>query len=154
MLLYKLTKTFKKHRVQYAIAGGWAVALHGAVRGTVDIDVVLVLTLTNLKRAEAALNAIALQSRLPLIPEDLINFRQEYIHNKKLLAWRFVNPKDNSEIVDLLILDDLKELGIHKIKVGNESIPVVAKSDLIRMKQKSDRPQDREDIKALEAIKK
>lgn len=154
MLLYRLVNTFKTHKVQYAIAGGWAVALHGAVRGTVDIDIALVLNLANLKRAEAALNSMGLQSRLPLTPEDLINFREEYIQNKKLLAWRFVNPKDNTEIVDLLILDDLKDLSIQKLKVGKESIPVIAKDDLIRMKRKSNRPQDREDIKALETIKK
>jgi hypothetical protein len=153
MLFYKLTKAFKKHKVQYAIAGGWAVALHGAVRGTVDIDVALVLSVENLSRAEKALNSINLQSRLPLTPEELIQFREEYIRNKKLLAWRFMNPQDNAEIVDLLILEDLKDLQIQKIKVGSEPIPVISKKDLIKMKQKSDRPQDREDIKALEAIK-
>jgi hypothetical protein len=115
--------------------------------------VALVLSVENLSRAEKALNSINLQSRLPLTPEELIQFREEYIRNKKLLAWRFMNPQDNAEIVDLLILEDLKDLQIQKIKVGSEPIPVISKKDLIKMKQKSDRPQDREDIKALEAIK-
>ena len=154
MLIDRLTRALKKYKVQYAIAGGWAVALHGAVRGTVNIDVALVLNLKNLKLAEAALQSMGLVSRLPVTPDDLIGFREQYILNKKLLAWRFINPEDYTEIVDLLIVEDLKDLKVQKIKVGAETIPVVAKSALIQMKKKSGRPQDLEDIKALEAIEK
>jgi hypothetical protein len=154
MLLYRLSHALKNQKVRYAVAGGWAVALHGAVRGTVDIDIALVLNADNMKRAEMALHSIGLESRLPVTVEDLVNFREEYINNKKLLAWRFMNPKDNTEIVDLLIVEDLKNLSIDKIKVGQKLIPVIAKSDLIKMKKRSGRPQDIEDVKALEVIKK
>ncbi|MBI4404179.1 MAG: hypothetical protein HY537_08460 [Deltaproteobacteria bacterium] len=154
MLLYRVTQSFKNYQVEYAIAGGWAVALHGAVRGTVDIDIVLLLTKENLERAERALNSIGLQSRLPVTASDLIDFREEYIRNKRLLAWRFMNPLDHTEIVDLLIVVDLRKLRTKKVKVGQQRIPVVSKIDLIRMKKASGRPQDLEDIKALETIKK
>ena len=48
MLLTRLCKEFNEHELKYAIAGGFAVALHGAVRGTIDVDLVLDLGEKNL----------------------------------------------------------------------------------------------------------
>ena len=52
--------------VRYAVVGGYAVALHGAVRGTVDIDLAFPWTERTLVLAEAALNGIGLVSALPV----------------------------------------------------------------------------------------
>jgi hypothetical protein len=41
MFLTELCQSLKNHSVRYALVGGYAVALHGAVRGTVDIDFVM-----------------------------------------------------------------------------------------------------------------
>ena len=41
MFLIRLVRALDKHKVDYAIVGGYAVALHGAIRGTVDVDLVL-----------------------------------------------------------------------------------------------------------------
>jgi len=38
MLIEKVVKSLSRHHVKYILVGGYAVALHGAVRGTVDID--------------------------------------------------------------------------------------------------------------------
>ncbi|MBI1860948.1 MAG: hypothetical protein HYR96_08525 [Deltaproteobacteria bacterium] len=154
MLLYRVTEAFRKKRVEFAICGGWAVALYGAVRGTVDIDVALILSAANLERAERALNAIGLKSRLPLKAADVSQFREEYIRNRKMIAWRFINPTDPTEVVDLLINEDLSQYKRTNIKIGKQAIPLVAIEDLIRMKRLSGRPQDLEDVRALQALKK
>jgi len=39
--LESICRAFEQAKVPYAIVGGHAVALHGALRGTVDIDFVL-----------------------------------------------------------------------------------------------------------------
>lgn len=154
MFVFKVVEALDRARVQYAIAGGWAVALHGAVRGTVDLDLVVALTKANMEKIEKALGSVGLESRLPLRAQDVVEFREEYIQNRKMLAWRFVNPMDPTEIVDILIIDDLRHLKTKSIKVGNRGLPVVAVEDLIRMKRASGRPQDLEDILALEALHK
>lgn len=154
MFIYRVTEAFMKHRVNYAIAGGWAVALHGAVRGTVDLDIALILSQDNLERAERALKTLGLESRLPLTAHEVIQFREEYIRNRNMLAWRFMNASDSTEIVDLLIMEDLRRLRKTSVKLGARTIPLVAIPDLIRMKKASGRPQDLEDIKALELLKK
>ena len=154
MFVFRVLKALREKRVSFAIAGGWAVSLHGAVRGTVDLDIVVTLSEENLSRAEQALSQIGLDPRPPLNPRDIIQFREEYIKNRNMLAWRFVNPYNPAEIVDILILEDLRNLKKTYLKVGAQKIPVITISDLIKMKKKSKRPQDLEDVKALERIQK
>lgn len=142
----------KAGRVKFAIAGGYAVALHGAVRGTVDIDLVLEISPANYKSAEEALNGAGLVSRLPVNAEQVFAFRGEYIKNKNLIAWSFWNPANPAEVVDIIITDNLKNFKTTVVKAGGLELPVISRADLIRMKRKSGRPQDLEDVKALEAL--
>ena len=107
MFINQLCDALDHYKIPYAIVGGHALALHGAVRGTVDIDFVLRWNKKNLIAAEQALASIGLESRLPLSAEDIFNFRDEYINNKNLIAWSFYNPARQDEQVDLLINFDL-----------------------------------------------
>ena len=154
MFIYRLIQTLDKRRVDYAIAGGYAVALHGAIRGTVDIDLVLRLSKKNLLTAEDALKDIDLQSKLPLRAAEVFDFREEYIRNKNLIAWNFINLNNPAESVDIIITEDLKKMKAKRILVGDQILRVVSIEDLIKMKKKSSRPQDLEDIKALRRLKK
>ncbi len=149
-----MIESLEKRKVDYAIAGGYAVALHGAVRGTVDIDIVLRWTKKNLFVAEAALGDVGLQSRLPLKGDAVFDFREEYIKNRNLLAWNFVNISNPTESVDIILTEDLRNMKIKNIRSGNMTLRVISIEDLIKMKQKSGRPQDLEDIKALRSLKK
>jgi len=49
-----------RNRVDYVIVGGYAVAFHGFVRATKDIDVLFRNTPENIERLAAALNAFGL----------------------------------------------------------------------------------------------
>ncbi len=152
MLLDRVVRSLRQARVRFAIAGGHAVALHGAVRGTVDLDLVLGLSRGNFTAAEAALHGIGLESRLPLKAEEVFDFREEYILNRNLIAWSFVNPADPTEIVDIILTEDMDSMQVDMVPLGRLRLPVVAVADLIRMKEKSGRPQDLEDVKALRRI--
>jgi hypothetical protein len=59
------------------VVRGYAVALHGAVRGTVDIDLVLRWDLRNLESAATGLGSLGLVSRLHVTAEDVYRFRDE-----------------------------------------------------------------------------
>jgi hypothetical protein len=154
VFIYRLIQTLDKRRVDYAIAGGYAVALHGAIRGTVDIDLVLRLSKKNLLTAEDALKDIDLQSKLPLLAAEVFDFREEYIRNKNLIAWNFINLNNPAESVNIIITEDLRKMKVKRILVGDQILRVVSIEDLIKMKKKSSRPQDLEDIKALRRLKK
>ena len=103
-------------KVRYALVGGYAVALHGAVRGTVDVDVILAWNRRTLRAAEQALQGLGLVSRLPITADEVFRFRDEYIRNRNLIAWNFYNPKDLTEQLDVVIskfpYQDGKETGI------------------------------------------
>lgn len=138
--------------VRYAIVGGHAVALHGAVRGTVDVDLIVNWSKAALRKSESAFNKMDLVSRLPISAEDVYQFRREYIENRNLVAWNFYNPNDLSEQVDLIITSDLKGKKTRRIVLPGGDIRILAKADLIAMKRSSGRPQDMEDIRALERL--
>jgi hypothetical protein len=152
MWFIKVIQELNRSKVEYAIAGGYAVALHGAVRGTVDIDLVLVLTEKNLLAAEKALMNLNLQSRIPVTAKEIFNFRKEYLQKRNLIAWSFVDSKDPSRVVDLILTDDLKKLSSVKKKMAGLQVPVLSIKSLIQMKKAAGRPQDLEDVKALEEI--
>ncbi len=131
------------------MVGGYAVALHGAVRGTVDLDLVLTWSRDNLEKAVHALQSLGLQSHLPIDVETVFSQRDALIRDKHLIAWNFYNPKNLAEQVDLIIDFDLSGCAVKNIDVGQAVIPVLNIHDLIRMKEKSGRPQDLADISAL-----
>ncbi len=54
----RVVAAFNKQKVEFMIIGGWAVAYHGHVRETEDLDLFIRPTLENAKRAVAALEAV------------------------------------------------------------------------------------------------
>lgn len=127
-------------------------ALHGAVRGTVDVDAILAWDARSLRAAEAALKAIGLVSRLPVTADEVFRFRDEYIRNRNVIAWNFYNPQDLSEELDIVISTDLRGTKVQKIQTVDGSLRVLARKDLIAMKRASGRSQDLADIAALERL--
>ena len=150
--LERVCSTLNAAKVRYAVVGGYAVALHGAVRGTVDIDIVLRWSRKDLQKVETALNKIKLVSKLPLTHEDVFLYRDEYIKNRNLIAWNFYNPGDMTEQLDVIINFDAKGKKVLNKMINNVTVPVLNVHDLIEMKKKSGRKQDKEDAKALEAL--
>lgn len=153
MLIERIIESLNQHKVQYVLVGGYAVALHGAVRGTVDIDLVIALNKRNFRQTEKAMNDIGLNSKLPITADEVFNFREEYIEKRDLIAWSFINPDNPLEIVDIIITDDAKQIKSIVKTFNGTRLKVAAIDDLIRMKKKSARKQDMEDIKALEKLK-
>ena len=153
MLIVRVAAALDAAKVPYALVGGYAVALHGVVRGTVDIDLVLRFRLEDFERADEALRSIGLASRLPVTASEVFRFRAEYIANRNLTAWTFVNPADPSEIVDVILTHDLTGMKTKRVSVLRGTIKILAIDDLIRMKLASGRPQDIEDVRALKAVR-
>lgn len=152
MFITTVTQCLQDHNVSFAVVGGYAVALHGAVRGTVDLDLVLAWNRDNLEKAVAGLHALGLKSHLPLDCSTVFANRDTLIREKNLIAWNFYNPHNLAEQVDLIIDFDMAGCKIDKIPVGTTVIPVLNRQDLISMKIKAGRPQDLADIDALRSL--
>ena len=153
MFIQKVIQALTEHRVKYALVGGYAVALHGAVRGTHDVDIVIQLTQANFNKAEQALTSIGLRPRLPVTAADVFTYREEYIRNRNLIAWSFVNHDRPIEIVDIVLTEDAAKLKTVMKSALGLKIRVASIDAIIAMKRKSKRPQDIEDIRALEKLR-
>ena len=154
LFLERIARAFEAHKIQYCIVGGVAVALHGAPRGTVDVDIVIKHTEKSFKDLENCLRGLGFVPRLPVKASEVFKFKSEYIENRNLIAWSFYNPTNPFEVLDVILTHDLSEMKSVSKKFGLLSIKVLSLDDLIKMKKQSNRPQDREDIKILKAIKK
>lgn len=150
MFLYKLTDAFDQAGLKYAVVGGFALGLHGIIRATVDVDFVMKLNLDSFELAEKVLAQLGLQSRLPIRAQDLIKMRKEYIKNRNLLAWSFVDPKNPINQVDILITKNLSQLKTQTVSLGGRKIVVATLEELLRMKTAAGRPQDLLDIAMIE----
>ena len=150
--LLKLCQSLNENKIIYAVAGGWAVALHKIPRNTFDVDLVLKLNEANFKNTQKVLNDLGLTSQIPVNAEQVFHFREEYIQNKNLIAWSFVNQLMPSEVVDVILTEDQSELETEVKDVAGIKIKVLSAGALIYMKKKSNRPQDQEDIKWLQKL--
>jgi hypothetical protein len=152
MFINRICDALATNRVRYALVGGHAVSLHGAVRGTVDVDVVINWDQRSLERAGKALGEIGLLSRLPVTAENVFQFRDEYIKNRNLIAWNFYNPDNLTEQVDIIISYDLKGKRRQRLDTFEGPVYVLDIRELIKMKRASGRPQDLSDVDALEKL--
>ena len=78
--------------------------------------------------------------------------KEHYVESKNLIAWNFYNPKNPIEQVDIIITYDLSPSDIKSVQTSSGEILILSKESLIRMKRKSGRPQDLQDVHALENL--
>lgn len=152
-LIERVVAALREEGVSFAIVGGYALALHGAPRGTVDLDLMIKHSQSTFIACERALKKVGLTPRLPVQAKEVYQFRKEYIENRNMIAWSFINPKNPIEIVDIILPYDLADYRTIQKKFGSIHLTVLSLDDLIAMKRKSNRPQDREDVKTLEGLK-
>jgi hypothetical protein len=152
MFVLEVCQALDRAKVAHALVGGYAVALHGAVRGTVDVDLVLSLDEKAFIAAEKVFAALGLKPRLPIDASQVFRFREEYIRNRNLIAWSFVDPARPVRQLDVIITEDLGDLEVDRVTVSGVRLRVVSIPSLITMKKRAGRPQDVEDVKALQAL--
>jgi hypothetical protein len=129
--------------VRYVIVGGFALALHGAIRATKDVDVLIDPTLDNARRALQALQGLTYGIARELDPPDII---------AKPITIIGDDPR-----VDLLTLAWSVRYAdaaptMLRIRIEDVEIPVADLDTLIRSKQ-TGRLQDRADVETLEELK-
>jgi hypothetical protein len=69
-----------------------------------------------------------------------------------MIAWNFYDPKNPAKQVDIIISYDLRSAHTQTITTSAGKAKVLSLKDLIAMKKASGRPQDLEDVKALENL--
>ena len=97
-----------------------------------------------------------------MAPVDIMDFakkemREKWIKNKNMKAFNLRNPQWAMSEIDIVIntpLDYKKaSINIKYIKIKDVHVPTISIDDLIKMKQQSNRQQDKTDIKYLKKLK-
>lgn len=159
MKIAELLQALSENQVQYVLVGGMAVQLHGYLRSTFDIDLVLAMNDENLSRFIAVARQFGLVPAMPVPIDSLKNASQiEQWHREKgMLAFALREPQTGGSVVDVLVRPNVpyERLRANAVmgKLYAQQIWIAAIDDLLEMKRAANRPKDRLDIEALEKIK-
>ena len=154
-----LFSKLQEYEVRYVVCGGLAVNLHGIPRMTADVDIILDLTEENLKSFEQCASSIKYQLNIPVKMADLADerIRKNLIESKNLVALSFLNYDKNFLALDVILYFPIAfdELWSHRVirKEGTVNLNIVSIDHLIKLKEFSNRVQDRQDIYFLSKIK-
>lgn len=138
----ELFELFNAHKVEYVVVGGHALAHHGFIRATKDIDLYVRATANNANHIMAALNEfgfgnIGLKSEDFQSPGQVIQLgyppvRIDLITSIAGVTWGQATS------------------GISRGEYSGEPVPFLGREELIASKKAAGRPQDLVDAKKLE----
>jgi hypothetical protein len=143
---------------RYVVVGGVATILHGYIRLTRDVDLVIDLTPDDLRRTLAALEGIGYRPALPVRASDFADpdTRESWVRDKHMVVFSLRNDRMHIA-VDLfarypLDFGELWERSV-VLPLRDTSVRVAALDDLIRIKREAGRPQDLLDVDRLEQLR-
>jgi hypothetical protein len=155
----EVLEALNQAHVRYLVVGGVAVVLHGYLRTTADLDLVLQLDRGNILRAMEALGSLGYRPRAPVSPESFADaeVRARWLREKQLTVfslWSSVHPDLE---VDLFVEEpfDFDEAYARALCVPLErtTITLISLDDLLALKRRANRPLDHQDVAALESLR-
>ena len=135
----KVIESLNNHNVEYIIIGGYAIILHGFLRATEDIDIIVKMTEGNIKKLQTALNDVYNDKELNEI---------SYEELKKYPVIRY-GTADNfyidiiSRIGDAFSYDNIE---IINKEIDSIQIKFASAASLYEMKQNTYREKDKLDL--------
>lgn len=145
--------------VRYLVAGGVAVVLHGYVRITMDLDLVVDLAEEQATAAIRALTDLGLRPRLPVDPLLFADARQRavWVRDRGMIVFTLHDPGNPLFVVDLFADPpsdfDMLWQRASEFALETTTVKAVSLDDLIDMKRRAGRPLDLIDIEELERLR-
>lgn len=141
--------------VRYVVAGGFAVNLHGFLRATQDLDILIDLDPANATLAMSTLSACGMQPRVPVPASDFVDAekRRDWFENRNMLVFQMVHPRQPFLSVDVFIRNPIDFDALWQramvVQLGSTPCRIVGIDDLIAMKSAAGRPVDLRDVEEL-----
>jgi Nucleotidyltransferase of unknown function (DUF6036) len=156
--VHEIFATLDKAQVRYVVVGGLAVILHGHIRLTQDLDLVIDLDPANCRKALESLEGIGLKPRLPVVMQDFADpaKREDWYKNKHMLVFQLWDPKNAQRSIDVFVREPVKfgDLWRDSVVKVYDGVPIRIASiaHLIAMKSGTHRTRDQDDIEKLQEI--
>lgn len=145
--------------VRYLVVGGVAVVLHGHLRTTAGLDLVIDLEASNLRTAMRVLHDAGYQPRVPVALADFADpaTRHAWIRDRGMLVLALWHPQIPGSHIDVFIEEPFDFAVEHaratRVSTDQAVIPVASLDSLLGMKRAAGRPQDIADCDALEILR-
>ena len=145
----------EREGVRFLVVGGVAVVLHGYLRTTVDLDLVIQLDEANVLRAIEVFKRLRFEPRVPVSIESFADESQRvrWVREKNARVFSLWHPDEPGFLVDLFVeepFDFDERYGRAAVaRLGEEDVRVLAIEDLVEMKLAAGRAQDLADVEAL-----
>lgn len=143
-----------RHEVRYVTIGGIAIQAHGGQRFTRDLDIAIPLSRSNLERLAAALAEVDARVIGPDGSGSATTPTACVLDSSD--QWHFITRYGPLDVITLPAhLGSFEDVftRAHQTPLGDITVPIAHRDDLLEMKRASDRPQDAADAKLLEALK-
>jgi predicted nucleotidyltransferase len=147
-----------ERNVSYVVVGGIALVLHGVVRLTADLDLIVKLQSDNLVKFVSVMKELGYKPKVPVRAEEFVDDakRETWIKEKGMRVFSFCHPRKPVALVDVFVDEPIEYRKLEAeqkwIRAGGIKIPVISIKHLIRLKEISGRVQDVADIKALKEV--
>ncbi|MDY0040928.1 MAG: nucleotidyl transferase AbiEii/AbiGii toxin family protein [Desulforhabdus sp.] len=157
-LFSRLFSSLNGASVKYLVAGGIAVNLYGIQRSTADIDLVLKLDEENIDKFLEVVQLLGLKAKVPVPLEQfrLEGQRARWVREKGMRVFSFYDAHNPFFLLDVFVEEPFDFDRVYRSRrdfaLDDIAIPVVPITELIAMKEISDRPQDRADIYFLRKV--
>jgi uncharacterized protein (DUF2249 family) len=140
--LLRVCSLLNKHRAQYLVVGARACWLHGYIRATIEVDILIPEDLENHARIIAALTELEDHAAAELTPQDfvenlIVKVADEVEVDVSTRAWKV----SYAEAVPTSL----------KVKIQKIEIPYVDLKTLIKSKE-TEREQDKVDVTRLREL--
>lgn len=150
----RIVTVLARHGVEYVLIGALAARLQGFPRLTADADITPARTAGNLERLAAALRELKARIYTESVPEGLeLDCSASMLERAEL--WNFVTSAGRLDVAFRPSgTDGFEDLARSAVRYEIFGVELAAASlaDIIRSKEASDRPQDRQDVPILREI--
>jgi hypothetical protein len=149
----ELFAALARHGVDYVTIGGIAIQAHGGQRLTQDLDIAIGTSAENVQRLASAL--VEIDARI-LGPDGQCSISTP---SASLLAssdqWHLMTVHGQLDVVTLPAhvgrFEDVRARA-HETPLGDVTVPIASRRDLVEMKRAAGRPQDLADLELLEGL--
>lgn len=144
--------------VRYMVVGGVAVVLHGHLRTTLDLDLVIQLKSENLEKALKVFADLGFHPRVPVPLKAFADpqIRESWSRDKNMTVFSLGRPDEPGFVVDLFVKEPFDFEDVYRralvVPLQETRATVISMPDLIAMKQAVGRDQDLQDVKALQEL--